>query len=61
MLLMNQNLLNRFIRYLELPMYNQYKYFNFNEVLAKLSDSIFQVDFEKFIIDQHEALTLAEK
>jgi hypothetical protein len=42
-------------------MYNQYKYFNFNEVLAKLSDSIFQVDFEKFIIDQHEALTLAEK
>lgn len=38
---MNQKLLYKLIRYLELPMYNQYKYFNFNDVLCRLSDSIF--------------------
>ena len=44
-----QKLLQDFITYLELPLYHNCTKFAFYDVMSRLTQSIFKVDFEKFI------------
>jgi hypothetical protein len=42
-------LLKDFINMLELPMYSDCSFFGFYDVLSRLTQAIFKIDFEKFI------------
>jgi hypothetical protein len=42
-----------FISMLELPMYYDCTMFNYYDVLSRLTQTIFKVDFEKFIHDHY--------
>lgn len=51
-LLTNHRQLKNFITLLELPMYNHFHHFNYYDVLSRLAQTIFKVDFERFILDR---------
>jgi hypothetical protein len=41
---------------LELPMYHKYSHFNYYDVLSRFAQTIFKVDFEKFVQDHYNRI-----
>ena len=55
-LLRSQKLLKNFICLLELPMYHEYSHFNYYDVISRFAQTIFKVDFEKFVQDHYNRI-----
>ncbi len=55
-LLRSQKLLKNFICLLELPMYHEYAHFSYYDVMSRFTQTIFKVDFEKFVQDHYNRI-----